>query len=99
MRKSDEKIQGPCAIDSDLELHGMIAGDAIVTPGAALVLHGMITGNLTVEAGATAVVHGTVSGSLMNQGGDVTVFGTAGVIVDADPKRATKIMPHAAIGR
>jgi hypothetical protein len=86
-------------IDSDLELHGMNAGHATVVLGVTLVLHGMVTGNLTVEADAMAVVRGTISGTVTNRGGDVTVFGTVGAIADADPKRATKIMPHATVGR
>src|SRR6185295_20059221 len=98
MRDSSDKIEGPCVIDGDVKLHGMITGDATLASGVALLLHGMVTGNLIVQPGAIAVVHGMVSGKLINQGADVTIYGTVGGLIDADLHRATKIMPGAIVG-
>jgi cytoskeletal protein CcmA (bactofilin family) len=68
------QIEGPFTLADDLELRGMITGDAKVPAGKELVLLGMVTGDLTVEEGGTAIVRGTVGGSIVN-GGRVEISG------------------------
>src|SRR3546814_2043164 len=62
MRAVHDKIEGPFAIEENIALYGMVAGDATLHRGIRFILHGTITGNLTIETGARAIIHGTVAG-------------------------------------
>src|SRR3546814_15965335 len=69
MRAVHDKIEGPFAIEENIALYGMVAGDATLHRGIRFILHGTITGNLTIETGARAIIHGTVAGRLYQEGG------------------------------
>src|SRR3546814_4588729 len=77
MRAVHDKIEGPFAIEENIALYGMVAGDATLHRGIRFILDGTITGNLTIETGARAIIHGTVEGRLYNEGGRVEIFGIA----------------------
>src|SRR3546814_3671229 len=77
MRAVHDKIEGPFAIEENIALYGMVAGDATLHRGIRFILHGTITGNLTIETGARAIIHGTVAGRIYNEGGRVEIFGIA----------------------
>ena len=82
MKAVHEKIEGPFAIEEDIALYGMIAGDATLRRGVRFILHGTIAGNLTIERGARAIVHGTVAGRIYNEGGRVELFGIADAVTN-----------------
>src|SRR3546814_21136795 len=67
MRAVHDKIEGPFAIEENIALYGMVAGDATLYRGIRFILHGTITGNLTIETGARAIIHGTVAGRIYNE--------------------------------
>lgn len=69
------KIEGDYEVLEDLQLYGMITGNAVVKKRATLELFGRIAKNLTVERGAKVVIKGTVSGDVINQGGTVEIYG------------------------
>jgi len=68
-----QKIQGPLTVSRDLDIHGVIMGDARVRPSVTLRLRGRITGNLIIEKGATAIIFGTVGGRIRKRGGTVVI--------------------------
>src|SRR3546814_10429045 len=82
MRAVHDKIEGPFAIEENIALYGMVAGDATLHRGIRFILHGTITGNLTIETGARAIIHGTVAGRLYNEGGRVEIFGIADAVAN-----------------
>mgnify|MGYP001493862021 CR=1 FL=1 len=92
------RIEGPCTVDRDLAIHGMVAGRATVRPGCTLELRGMVTGDLVVESGARAEVHGTVSGTVINDGGYVEIHGTVGGVANTTPASRTVIGREAVVG-
>jgi RNase P/RNase MRP subunit p29 len=67
------KVEGPLTVNRDLDIHGSIAGDAIVRTNNTLHLRGIITGDLTIEKGAAAVVYGTIDGRIHKIGGTVVI--------------------------
>ena len=97
MNTEHGKLEGDMEITTELKLHGMIAGNAIVKEGGVLHLHGMVTKNVIVESGGIANIPGMVSGNAINQGGELYISGT---IVGQLVKNAgvTKVEPNAAIG-
>ena len=92
------KIDGPCTIEQDLDLHGMIVGDTTVAKGITLIHHGMITGDLTIRPNARVIIHGMVNGTVRNEGGTVEVYGIVGDVSDT-PGAHTQIMPIAIVER
>src|SRR3546814_1111566 len=82
MRAVHDKIEGPFAIEENIALYGMVAGDATLHRGIRFILHGTITGNLTIETGARAIIHGTVAGRIYNEGGRVEIFGIADAVAN-----------------
>ena len=76
MNTEHGKIEGDIEITTELELHGMITGSAIVKKGGSLILHGMVAKNVIVEDGAVADISGMVSGDVINRGGDLNISGT-----------------------
>lgn len=58
----------------------VIAG-AVIFPKGALHLSGMSSGDIIVRAGGSLRVTGMVNGQILNEGGSVTVEGTAGALV------------------
>ena len=83
-------------IDRDTVLAGIIEGDAVVGDGTYLELRGIVTGDLGVEPGGRADVRGVVNGTLVNAGGEVSVYGIVGDIVDSGGRR-THVAPGAKI--
>ena len=71
-------IEGPLIVVRDLEVDGIVAGDAIVCADRTLHLRGAITGNLTIEKGAAAIIYGTVGGRICKSGGTVVIVHPAG---------------------
>src|SRR3546814_12884045 len=94
MRAVHDKIEGPFAIEENIALYGMVAGDATLHRGIRFILHGTITGNLTIETGARAIIHGTVAGRIYNEGGRVEIFGIADAVANGS-RDATPIRPEA----
>lgn len=95
MKAVHEKIEGPFAIEEDIALYGMVAGDATLHRGVRFILHGTIAGNLTIERGARAIVHGTVAGRIYNDGGRVELFGIADAVTNGSRDAITIIDPAA----
>lgn len=97
MNTEHGKLEGDIEISSELKLHGMITGNAIVKNGGVLHLHGMVSRNLIVEPGGIANIPGMVSGDAINKGGELYISGT---IVGQLVKEAgiTNVEPNAAIG-
>lgn len=97
MNTEHGKLEGDIEISSELKLHGMITGNAIVKNGGVLHLHGMVSRNLIVEPGGIANIPGMVSGDAINKGGELYISGT---IVGRLVKEAgiTNVEPNAAIG-
>src|SRR3546814_17497884 len=85
MRAVHDKIEGPFAIEENIALYGMVAGDATLHRGIRFILHGTITGNLTIETGARAIIPVPVAGRIDNDGSRVEILG----IADAVPTRST----------
>jgi hypothetical protein len=77
-------FSGPFFVDEDVELHGIVDGNAYVSPGGTLALYGRILGNLHVQSGGTVTIYGTVEGLVENAGGNVTVEGSVGGVLDHD---------------
>jgi hypothetical protein len=73
MKTMRGRIEGPLFVDRDLDIVGMIAGDATVREDSTLHLRGVITGRLTIEHGATAVIYGTVNGTIHKIGGTLVI--------------------------
>jgi RNase P/RNase MRP subunit p29 len=73
MQSMRGRIEGPLTINRDLDVHGTIAGEAIVRTNNTLHLRGAITGNLTIEKGASAIIYGTVGGRIHKIGGTVVI--------------------------
>ncbi|CAB3762822.1 hypothetical protein B7G54_24290 [Burkholderia puraquae] len=99
MESHGGKIEGPFAVDRDLTIHGMVAGQATVRSGCRLVLRGTVTSDLVIEPGAYAAVHGMVNGTVINQGGHVEIHGMVGAVVDTAPSSRTVIAHGAVITR
>src|SRR3546814_4393359 len=95
MRAVHDKIEGPFAIEENIALYGMVAGDATLHRGIRFILHGTITGNLTIETGARAIIHGTVAGRIYNEGGRVEIFGIADAVANGSRDAITIIDPAA----
>src|SRR3546814_21134334 len=91
MRAVHDKIEGPFAIEENIALYGMVAGDATLHRGIRFILHGTITGNLTIETGARAIIHGTVAGRTYNEGGRVEIFGIAAAVANGSRDAITII--------
>jgi hypothetical protein len=85
MKAVHEKIEGPFAIEEDIALYGMIAGDATLRRGVRFILHGTIA----------AIVHGTVAGRIYNDGGRVELFGIADAVTNGAQDAITIIDPAA----
>jgi hypothetical protein len=97
MNTEHGNLEGDNEIFSELKLHGMITGNAIVKNGGVLHLHGIVSRNLIVEPGGIANIPGMVSGDVINKGGELYISGT---IVGQLVKVAgiTNVEPNAAIG-
>ncbi|MCZ4344134.1 hypothetical protein O4H52_21215 [Sphingomonadaceae bacterium G21617-S1] len=95
MRAVHENIEGPCEIDEDLAVYGLVTAGATLRSGVRLILHGTIAGNLTIETGARAIIHGTVAGRIHNEGGRVEIFGIADAVVNGSRDAITIIDPAA----
>src|SRR3546814_15286130 len=96
MRAVHDKIEGPFAIEENIALYDMVAGDATLHRGIRFILHGTITGNLTIEPGARAIIPGTVAGRIYNKGGPVEIFGLADAVANGscDPLTFINPAPH-----
>jgi len=79
----DANADGPCRLEADIELQGLIFREVVVPYGITLILHGIARADVIVEKGGRAIIHGTIAGCLINLGGDVEIFGTVGVLVEA----------------
>lgn len=97
MRAEHGKIEGPFAIEEDIALYGMIAGDATLRRGVRFILHGTIAGNLTIEPGARAILHGIIEGRLYNKGGRAELFGIVGTVENLDRHAETIIDASASV--
>lgn len=95
MKAVHEKIEGPVAIEEDIALYGMIAGDATLRQGVRFILHGTVAGNLKIETGARAIIHGTVAGRIYNEAGRVELFGIADAVTNGSHDAITIIDPKA----
>lgn len=95
MRAEHGKIEGPFAIEEDIVLYGMVAGDATLHRGIRFILHGTIAGDLTIEPSARAIIHSTVAGRICNEGGRAEVFGFVDAVEDLSPDAVTVIDPAA----
>ena len=62
MNTEHGKLEGDVEISSELKLHGIIAGNAIVKKGGVLHLHGMVSRNLILEPSGIVNIPGMVSG-------------------------------------
>src|SRR3546814_16491146 len=91
MRAVHDKIEGPFAIEENIALYGMVAGDATLHRGIRFILHGTITGNLTIETGARAIIHGTVAGRIYNEGGRVEIFGIADAVANGSRSEERRV--------
>lgn len=92
----NENADGPCRLEADIELWGLVFREVIVPDGITLVLHGVARTDVIVEKGGRAVIHGTVAGCLINLGGDVEIFGTVGALADA-PGISTQLRDSAVV--
>jgi len=92
----DANADGPCRLEADIELQGLIFREVVVPYGITLILHGIARADVIVEKGGRAIIHGTISGCLINLGGDVEIFGTVGVLVEA-PGICTLLRENAVI--
>src|SRR3546814_18994833 len=97
MRAVHDKIEGPFAIEENIALYGMVAGDATLHRGIRFILHGTITGNLTIETGARAIIHGTVAGRTYNEGGRVEIIGIAADVANVPGNAITIRNPAAPV--
>ncbi|MEN9967334.1 MAG: hypothetical protein RL036_567 [Actinomycetota bacterium] len=66
-----------------LEVHGQVAGDAVVSGGSAA-LYGQVGGNLTVQQGAQVVVYGQICGDLIVQGQVKLLGWVIGDVIELD---------------
>ena len=82
MQTEHGKIVGNLDVENELEMHGMITGDAIVRAGGILHLHGMVCGNLIVEEGGVAYLHGSVTDNALNRGGILKIYGMVNGYLD-----------------
>ncbi len=83
MELQNNKIQGDLVVESNLNFHGMVTGNAIVSDGAIFNLYGMVCGNLILESNSKAIIRGTVSGNLIINGGQVELLGRViGAVLD-----------------
>lgn len=90
------KHEGDLVLNSDLDLHGMICGDLVVSDGCRADIYGTVTGRITVEKGGVSILRGTVSKGLFNDGGSAEVFGSiSGGLID--PLGTTIVHPNAKI--
>lgn len=91
------KIEGDTEVTYELELRGMITGDAIIKDGGVLHLRGMVCRDLVVEEGGKVFLRGMVSGNTINNGGELEIWGT---VVGRLMKNSgvTRVHPEAAIG-
>jgi hypothetical protein len=69
-------------VDGPLTFSGQSTGDVTVVAGGVLTLNGQVVGDLIVEAGGRAEVLGMVIGNVVNKGGDVTIYGQVGGLVE-----------------
>lgn len=69
------KHEGNLVLNSDLDLHGMVCGNLVVSDGCRADIHGMVTGRITVEKGGALILRGMVCKGLCNNGGKAEVFG------------------------
>ena len=97
MNTEHGKLEGDIEITSELKLHGMITGNAIVKNGGVLYLHGMVSRNLIVKPGGIANVLGMICGDAINKGGELYISGTIGgqLLKEAG---ITNVEPNATIG-
>lgn len=72
------KHEGNLVLNSDLDLHGMVCGNLVVSDGCRADIHGMVTGRITVEKGGALILRGMVCKGLCNNGGKAEVFGYKG---------------------
>jgi len=97
MITENKKIEGDCEVTEDLQLNGMITGNAIVKTGVTFNLNGTVAQDLIVESGGVAIVNGTVNGNVSNLGGTLRIYGIVNGSVDnvngktyVDPKAIIK---------
>src|SRR5437868_9379293 len=64
MERIVERLDGPCELDGNFELHGLVAGHLTLKPGAHIFHHGVIAGDLRISDGASADVRGLITGSV-----------------------------------
>lgn len=76
MDYSDDKHKGDVEIVYDLQLDGMITGNATVKDGIFLQLNGMVGKSLIIESGCSVELNGTVSEDVVNKGGNLEVYGS-----------------------
>lgn len=55
MKAVHEKIDGPFAIEEDIALYGMVAGDVTLHRGIRFILHGTIAGRIYNEGGRVEI--------------------------------------------
>lgn len=84
MQIIDDKIDGDYVFSANVNLTGMVAGNATVAAGAHVTITGMVTGNLLVEEGAYASVRGMVNGNVSSAGGKVEIHGMVGAVEVSD---------------
>lgn len=96
MRALHGRLDGPCRIEEDLAVYGMVTGNAQVVGGSRLILHGTVAGDLIIERGASASIHGTVTGWVRNMGGKAEIFGVVNGCATM-PGGATTIAPGALV--
>ncbi|WP_246479349.1 hypothetical protein [Kaustia mangrovi] len=95
MKTITETLSAPRRFEESTRLLGTVSGNASIAPEVHFELDGTVTGDLTVERGAHAVIRGMVTGKLINLGGEVTVAGRVGSVIDTDPAHRTTLEPSA----
>ena len=76
MNIGHEEQEEDIEISSELILHGIFEGNAIVKEGGVLQLFGRVSKNVIVESGGTANISGMVFGDVTNKGGVLNVSGS-----------------------
>jgi cytoskeletal protein CcmA (bactofilin family) len=76
---------GPLVLTQDTSIQGTVKGAVVVLGAVRCEVHGTVNGDLVADPGSTVVIHGRVGGLIINNGGAVSLYGTAGGITGTHP--------------